>query len=98
LEILPTCNLAQLADAPLLRLWNFRSDDIAEISKHEKGKTCFQKKKTRERKKIDKQFQGHTHVQESSTAALMVLTAWCNIPTDFTSGGLSFSPQFCDVT
>ncbi len=43
LEILPR-NLAQLADAPLLSLWNFRSDDIAAISKHEKGKTWLQKK------------------------------------------------------
>jgi hypothetical protein len=38
-----TCNLAQLADAPLLSLWNFRSDDITAISKHEKGKPDFKK-------------------------------------------------------
>jgi hypothetical protein len=50
--------------------------------------------KTRQPKKIDKQFQGHTHIQEPSTATLMVLTTWHNIPTDFKSGVRFFSPQF----
>jgi hypothetical protein len=93
LEILPTCNLAQLADVPLLRLWNFRSDDIAAISKHDEGKTRFQKKKKDNQKRLTSSFKD-THVQEPSTATLMVLTTWCNIPTDFTSGVLFFLPQF----
>jgi len=59
-----------------------------------KRKNLTSKKITRQPKKIDKQFQGHTHVQEPSTATLMVLTTWHNIPTDFTSGVLFFFPQF----
>jgi hypothetical protein len=54
-------------------------------------------KKNNKTKKIDKQFEGndsHTHVQGPSTATLMVLTTWCNIPTDFTSGVFFFSPNF----
>jgi hypothetical protein len=52
-------------------------------------------KKNNKTKKIDKQFEGHdshTHLQGPSTATLMVLTTWCNIPTDFTSGVFPSSP------
>jgi hypothetical protein len=56
-------------------------------------------KKNNKTKKIDKQFEGHhrhTHLQGPSTATLMVLTTWCNIPTDFTSGVFPSFPQFCN--
>jgi hypothetical protein len=52
-------------------------------------------KKNNKTKKIDKQFEGHhrhTHLQGPSTATFMVLTTWCNIPTDFTSGVFPSSP------
>jgi hypothetical protein len=92
LQISSTCRCSSIKGMELQIWWHSRNQQAW------KRKNLISKKKTRQRKKIDKHFQGQTHVQESSTAALMVLTAWCNISTDFTSGGLSFSPQFCDMT
>jgi len=57
-------------------------------------------KKNKKTKNIDKQSEGHdshTHVQGPSTATLMVLTTWCNIPTDFTGEIYFLFPQFCNL-